>query len=297
MIKTNYHTHSQFCDGKESAEAMAQAAIQKGFQILGFSSHAMYPFCDDWHIPVTEGSYEAYRAEIRRLKEACQGRLEILTGFEADYIPGLCRPDMYDEDSYGQFSPDFIIGSVHYVVGDGGFFEADGPLQETRERIAKYFGGDARKAVCAYFASERRMLAESRFTILGHADLVRKQNSRGNARSNDKKASGLPPLFSEDEDWYKEELEKTADAIAKAGVIVEINTGGMARGYMDSSFPSPAFLRLLCERKVPVTVNSDAHRSEHLDFAFEQALQTAREAGYTQIAWLDGKGRHFQDIA
>lgn len=283
-IKTNYHTHSTFCDGKETAEAMAQAAVRKGFQVLGFSSHAMYPFCNDWHIHAPDG-YRAYLSEIGRLKEAYREQLEILCGFEADFIPGLTRPDKDGADGYGQFSPDFIIGSVHYVVGNGGYFEADGPLQETRERIGRYFDGDVRKAVSAYFASERQMLAESRFTILGHADLVRRQNPRD-----------TEPLFDEEADWYTEELEKTADAIARADVIVEINTGGMARCNLAGPYPSPAFLRLLHARKVPVTINSDAHRSEYLDFAFDEALQTAREAGYTQLAWLDGRGIKFQDI-
>lgn len=283
MIKTNYHTHSQFCDGKESAEAMAEAAAQKGFQILGFSSHAMYPFCDDWHIHITPGGYEAYVNETDRLKEAYRGKLEILRGFEADYIPGLCKPDMKE---YAQFSPDFIIGSVHYVIGDGGNFEADGPLEETREKIGKYFDGNIRRAVTAYFESERQMLKESTFTILGHADLVRKQNS-----------IGAQPLFSEDEDWYKAELEKTADAIAAAGVIVEINTGGMARGFLDSPYPSPAFLSLLNKRNVAVTINSDAHQSSNLDFAYDQALETARQAGYTELAYLTAGGVKFQKIA
>ncbi len=198
------------------------------------------------------------------------------------YIPGLCKPDM---DAYRQFSPDFIIGSVHYVVGDGGYFEADGPLEETRERIQRYFGGNVRKAVSTYFERERQMLQESRFTILGHADLVRRQNPKGSE-----------PLFDEETDWYKEELEKTADAIAQTGVIVEINTGGMARCNLESPYPSPAFLKLLHARKVPVTINSDAHQSKYLDFAFDKALQTAKEAGYTQLAYLDGKGVQFQDI-
>ena len=44
MIKTNYHTHTEFCDAKNTAEEMVLAAIEKNFSILGFSSHAMYPF-------------------------------------------------------------------------------------------------------------------------------------------------------------------------------------------------------------------------------------------------------------
>ena len=37
MIKTNYHTHTSFCDGKSTAEQMILSAIDKKFDILGFS--------------------------------------------------------------------------------------------------------------------------------------------------------------------------------------------------------------------------------------------------------------------
>ena len=32
----NFHTHTTYCDGKETAEQMVQAAIAKGFTRLGF---------------------------------------------------------------------------------------------------------------------------------------------------------------------------------------------------------------------------------------------------------------------
>ena len=44
MIKTNYHTHTTYCDGVNTAEEMIQSAIEKRFSILGFSSHSIYPF-------------------------------------------------------------------------------------------------------------------------------------------------------------------------------------------------------------------------------------------------------------
>ena len=34
--KANFHTHSKFCDGKNTAEEMVLAAIDKGFTVLGF---------------------------------------------------------------------------------------------------------------------------------------------------------------------------------------------------------------------------------------------------------------------
>ena len=39
MIKQNLHTHSVYCDGKDTIDQMVQTAIQKGFTILGFSGH------------------------------------------------------------------------------------------------------------------------------------------------------------------------------------------------------------------------------------------------------------------
>ena len=48
MILTNYHTHTNFCDGKEEPETMVQEAIACGLSVLGFSGHSIYPFASDW---------------------------------------------------------------------------------------------------------------------------------------------------------------------------------------------------------------------------------------------------------
>ena len=40
-IKTNFHTHSIFCDGKSTLEENVLSAIEKEIKILGFSSHSV----------------------------------------------------------------------------------------------------------------------------------------------------------------------------------------------------------------------------------------------------------------
>ena len=35
----NYHTHSVYCDGRDTPAEMAQAAFDLGFGALGFSGH------------------------------------------------------------------------------------------------------------------------------------------------------------------------------------------------------------------------------------------------------------------
>ena len=73
--KINLHTHSTFCDGKNTAEEMVLSAIEHGLSVLGFSGHCFYPlnpefyrpFDSLWHMPSDKIS--DYAAEVRRLKQ------------------------------------------------------------------------------------------------------------------------------------------------------------------------------------------------------------------------------------
>ena len=80
-LHANYHTHTTFCDGSDSAEAVVQEAIRKDFTHLGFSGH-MDPgvFMD----------FQAYTAEICRLQAAYRGKIDILRGAELDNVYDPC---------------------------------------------------------------------------------------------------------------------------------------------------------------------------------------------------------------
>ena len=43
IVRANFHTHTTWCDGSDSPEAVIQAAIARNFDAIGFSSHAMLP--------------------------------------------------------------------------------------------------------------------------------------------------------------------------------------------------------------------------------------------------------------
>lgn len=270
-IKANFHTHTVYCDGKYTAALMAQAAYKKGFTHLGFSAHSMFPFAGKWHIPLEK--IAEYKEEIYRLKEEYKDRMEIAFGFEADWFPPVTAPQ---KELYAEWAPDFIIGSVHYIATDKGHCSVDHRADRVKRGLDIVFGGDGKAFVKAYFAAERKMLETGGFDILGHADLVRKRN-------------GELHFFDENEDWYRDELILTADAIAKAGVIVEVNTGGIYRGAIDDVYPSADFLTLLKERNVPVCINSDAHTTDGIDAAFDRAIEAVKNAGYTELTYPDIK--------
>ena len=268
MLKTNYHTHTIYCDGNNTPEEMVKEAIEKGFDVLGFSSHSMYPFAGSWHIPAKQ--FDDYINDVRKCAEKYKNKIAVLCGFEADYVPPITKPDY---SAYKKLSPDFLIGSVHYLFTPTGRLAVDYAAERLKAKITELYDDNPQKMVEDYFALEREMLKKSRFTIIGHADLVRKNNAKLN-------------MFNESDLWYKNEIRRTADSIQKAGVIAEINTGAIARGTMDDVYPSEEFLRLLYERDVPVTISSDCHNKEMLDCAFDRAVQAAKNAGYKKTAYI-----------
>lgn len=252
--KTNFHTHSTWCDGRNTVEELVAGAEAKGFAALGFSSHAMLP-ADPLDWPLTAPRLAAYAECVRAAARASEGRIRVFCGVEADFVRGACFPD---RSVYAAISPDYVIGSVHYVVApDGGRVCVDEAPDVLVKGISDHFGGSAEAFVRAYFAQQREMAAGFDFDIIGHADLCRKFNGRLG-------------YFDEDAPWYREVLAETADAFAASGKLVEVNTGAISRGWMDDAYPSAAFRDELRSRGVRFVLSSDAHSVDALDCAFDR---------------------------
>lgn len=253
-MRTNYHTHTTWCDGKDTPRRVIQAAIAKGFDAIGFSSHAMLPEADEAWL-LTPEKAPRYAREIRQLAAEFQGQIKVLCGVEADYVPGGANPD---RATYAAIAPDYIIGSVHFVVAeDGARVPVDHSPELLADGIRDHFGGSAEAFVRAYFRQQREMVQSFDFDVVGHLDLVRKFNARH-------------PYFDERADWYREETGKTATAVAKSGKLAEVNTGAISRGWLDDAYPSADFRAMLRERGVRFVLSADAHAAEAVDCAFDR---------------------------
>ena len=251
-VKTNFHTHTRWCDGKDTAESMVLAAIGRGFTDIGFSPHMAFPLAHDWELsPADAGSYVG---EIRALGEKYAGDIKVWCGGEADYIRGITDPD---RSRYRHLGLDYLIGSVHTVISpDGRELHVDASPASLTDGLRDVFRGDSRLFVQSYFEQQREMLQYD-FDVVGHPDLVRKFNLKH-------------PYFDENASWYMEELEKTADAIAASGKIVEVNTGAISRGWLDDAYPSEPFRAMLRSRGVRFILSSDSHAASTVDCAFDR---------------------------
>lgn len=271
MRLVNFHTHCFFCDGEGEPESFVEDAIRQGFSAIGFSSHAPLPFYISF--VMANDQIENYCTTINSLKEKYRDQIEIYMGLEIDYVPGVVGPR---SPQFAALGLDYTIGSIHLIQDQktGEYFAVDENEKVFERILFNIFDGDMQKFGAKYFSLIRAMLAEHKPDIVGHLDLLKKLNK-------DEK------YFREDEAWYQDEVMKTLAVIAKSDCVVEVNTGGISRGYTKMPYPSIWILHECKTLNIPVILNSDAHVSRNLATFFTEAVAILKEAGYTEQRILD----------
>lgn len=265
-ILSNPHTHTTYCDGHATAREMVEAAIQKGFTSLGFSSHSYTAFDESY--AMSPGGMGRYIREIRGLQEEYKGKLDILLGVEWDYYGQIDREDY-----------DFIIGSVHYIKSPltECHYTIDYTPEELELCLEEGFNGNVMAMLSNYYETVTDMAVNRKPTILGHFDLIRKLNRDGR-------------FFDENSSAYLHLASQAIEKAAAAGCVLEVNTGGVYRGYCSTPYPAEALLRLFCKLGGKVIISSDAHDTEALDFHFDETAAMLADIGFKQVQILTSKG-------
>ena len=123
MKKSNLHTHTVLCDGRDTVRHMADRAYGKGFVSLGFSGHGKQN-CNRFGI---RDEHE-YAAEVLEAARAYEGRMRVWLGVEQDYY-GVCG-----------IKYDYRLGAVHYLTGDDGTLYGIDHSLDTFSELFAHFG-------------------------------------------------------------------------------------------------------------------------------------------------------------
>lgn len=257
------HTHTHFCDGKDAPEVLVKKALELGFVSLGFSGHSPAKWAP---YSMTQDRLTAYKAEIRRLQGAYAGQLEILLGIELDALGDAVEDDF-----------DYRIESVHAMKIQGRLCYIDWSQEKMETALRKVFGGDPYTYAKAYFEACCSSYEKSTAQIAGHVDLVTKFNEK------------CPLLDENDSRYLSPALEAVSTALDR-GLVLEVNTGAIARGYRTTPYPGMAILKYLRERNAPVVVTSDCHDADALDCHYGETAELLRSLGFKSTLRLRKSG-------
>ena len=255
---TNYHTHTTFCDGDNTAEEMVKSAIEKGFSALGFSGHGYTAFDHTYCMQDTNG----YIAEINRLKEKYKKDIQIYLGIEENVGGEAERSDF-----------DYLMGSSHYFRIDGAYYPIDSN-PDCFKKCLDLFGGDVLNLAESYYTPFCEYILKRKPDIIGHFDLITKFDEMGES------------IFFSNEKYLKLSEKYLREAM-KSGSIFEVNTGAISRGYRTAPYPHINLLHILKKEGGKIIINSDSHAADTLDCHFKETKKMLKDIGfqYTYILY------------
>lgn len=242
---------------------MCGSAIAKGIPEIGFTEHYdLHPNeeCRDWF------KLAPWAAEIERCRAQFAGQLIIRAGIEIGE-PHIYRVEA--ESLLAQYPFDYALGSLHWVGAETIFDR-------------HYFRRSPDDAFRSYFLELERMTRAGGFDILSHFDVVSRV--------------GCAVYGSYDPSRYEDVIRPVLRNCIERGIALDVNTKGLRSRAAAFNHASPLltpgldilkwYAEMGGER---VTFGSDAHRPENIGADLHTALEAARAAGLTHLAFFEGR--------
>ena len=229
-MKANYHTHTVRCQhamGRD--EDYVRAALEAGFEELGFSDHMPWPFGGGFVSSIRMGMADlpGYIASVHRLQGAYAGRIRIRLGLESEYFPRYRDHMLRLRDEGISY---YILGQ-HYADS-----EEDNP----------YVGIECMtdEGVLRYAESTVRAIRTGLFCYVAHPDLFMRHRDDGE---------------------FSPACEQATDMICQAAreadMPLEYNLLGLQSGLRGHfrGYPSKPFWQYAKKYDNTVILGTDAH--------------------------------------
>jgi histidinol-phosphatase (PHP family) len=250
---SDYHVHTPLCHHAQGWPLdYCARAVEIGLGELGFADHNPMPTqFDKWRMSIDDlPRYLDSVAEAR----AKFPQLNIKLGLECDYIAGH---EPWVEKIAGMAGWDFLIGSVHYLPA--------GWCVDDPQYISRFRDKAAVEEIWAnYWLTYTAAIRSGLFDFVAHPDLPKKFGFR-------------PPG---DLTRY---YEPVIAALAERDMPFEINTAGLRKECAEL-YPARDFLLLAARARVPLLINSDSHDPAELCAGYAEAIEAARDTGFTHTA-------------
>ncbi len=232
-MKYNYHTHTARCyHAQGSDEEYVLAAIEAGFDEIGFADHSAWPFEGGYvsRMRMSAEELKSYCESIHRLREKYKSKISIKLGLECEYFPKYMP---WLEEQIKKQEIDYIILGHHFCDD---------------ETVGEYNGAiTTPEALYRYRDDIIRAMDTGLFSYIAHPDIYMR---------------GYPQFDSHCEKVAVDIIEKAIET----GTPLEYNLLGFKHSIADGKqgYPHPDFWRIAAEMKPLTVIGVDAHSPEAL---------------------------------
>lgn len=267
----------QFCHhAKDTLEEIVLRYIELGFPWVGITEHAP-GISDDLLYPDQKAAgltpefllrrFGLYMTECRRLQEKYRSQIRIFAAIESETYSGYREFMPYLLDT---FSPDYVVGSVHFV-DDMGF---DYSREQYEQTAAAVGGTDA--LYLRYFDLQYEMIAFLKPAVVGHFDLIRIFDPDYKRRFAD------PEIIAR--------MRRNLELIKELGLVMDFNLRALLKGA-DEPYISRPILLMAKELGIRVMPGDDSHGVANVGANMDRALSILTELGFdTQWGqWQPGR--------
>ncbi len=231
MIDLHVHTHHS-CDSKTTMEEYCQKGIEIGVKYICFTDHVDFNKADDGY-----GYYDAdkYFSELNRVKEKYANHLHILSGIE------FAEPHIYKKefDAFRRLPYDFILGSVHYWIGN--MF----PNEMLKRNLHISIVSEK------YWEEVYKAVSYGGFDSMAHID--------------------FPKRYYKKCTWSEAQMKDIFSMMVKNNIALEINTSSLRKGLTEC-MPDKELLEIYKDAGgVMITQGADTHSAEELAAGYKDA--------------------------
>ncbi|MBQ8503299.1 MAG: histidinol-phosphatase [Clostridia bacterium] len=248
-MKYNYHTHTFRCfHAKGTDEEFVKAAIEAGFDEIGFADHSPWPFSDYVSgMRMHENELEDYCTGIKNLKEKYKDKISIKLGLECEYFPKYIP---WLKNQIKKQEIDYIILGHHF----------------SKDEPGSLYNGNMKAPEHLYTFRDDiiEAMQTGLFSYVAHPDIFMR---------------GYPVFDEHCEKISRDIIEKAIET----DTPLEYNLLGLSHSKADGKqgYPYPDFWLMAGEMKPPVTVGIDAHTPDaYLDYElFKSGYDKLEELG------------------
>lgn len=249
----DYHTHSiHSSDGHNTIMELCEGAVRKGLREIAVTDH-FEPNMKDEHCLFY--NQKSYWSDMVKVKRTFKGRLNVKLGVE------LGQPHLFPEQSQAilaDFPYDYVLASVHKFPAGMDASEID----------YRQISGEE---ICGMYLEQLLELVKwNNFDCVGHLDLIKRYSAAVYGKN-----ITLTCRY--------ELLKEVLQLVARSGKGIEINTSGLRQAPKET-MPGLDVLKLYKKLGGEIlTVGSDAHYAEDVGKDIAEAMELAREAGFSYI--------------